>query len=260
MPPRLITIPFSHYCEKARWALERAGLDFTEDGHLPIFAYLPLRRAGARRTVPALVLDERVLTDSTDILRWCDEHGRAPPLFPAELPEVAALEDEFDRRLGPAARRVAYFHLLPSRTAFGQLLRSGVPGWERRTASVARPLAVGLIRRGLRIDAAGAARSRTVLDEVFAQVADRLADGRAYLCGDRFTAADLTFASLAAPVIAPDAYAALLSSTAGLPPSFLALRDELRATPAGAHALRVYARDRAARPVAERARAVSASS
>ncbi len=23
--PRLVTIPISHYCEKARWALERAG-------------------------------------------------------------------------------------------------------------------------------------------------------------------------------------------------------------------------------------------
>ena len=28
---RLLTIPISHYCEKARWALERAGIDPLEN-------------------------------------------------------------------------------------------------------------------------------------------------------------------------------------------------------------------------------------
>ena len=31
---RLITIPISHYCERARWALQRAGVDFIEEQHL----------------------------------------------------------------------------------------------------------------------------------------------------------------------------------------------------------------------------------
>ena len=29
--PRLITIPISHYCEKARWALERAEIPYREE-------------------------------------------------------------------------------------------------------------------------------------------------------------------------------------------------------------------------------------
>ena len=28
MPARLITIPISHFCEKARWALQRAGVAY----------------------------------------------------------------------------------------------------------------------------------------------------------------------------------------------------------------------------------------
>ena len=89
MPARLITIPFSHYCEKARWALERAGIEHTEDGHLPIFSSVVSRRAGAGRTVPALITaDRKVLADSTDILRWCDAHGRATP--PARRPGCRA--------------------------------------------------------------------------------------------------------------------------------------------------------------------------
>ena len=31
---RLLTIPISHFCEKARWALERAGLAYREERHV----------------------------------------------------------------------------------------------------------------------------------------------------------------------------------------------------------------------------------
>lgn len=251
MAARLVTIPFSHYCEKARWALDRAGLAYVEDGHLPIFSWRPARKAGGKRTVPVLVTDDgRVLDDSTDILRHCDEHGAAPPLFPPGDADVVELEDDFDRRLGPAARRVAYFHLLPSKAAFRELLDASVPAWQRRAGRIARPLAAALIKRGLRIDAAGAARSAKILDETFARVAERLADGRRYLAGDRLTAADLTFASLAAPVLAPPQYGARLPSEGTCPAPFLAMRDGYRRHPAGAFALRVYERDRAARPAA----------
>ena len=37
-------------------------------------------------------------------------------------------------------------------------------------------------------------------------MAEMLADGRPFLLGDRFTAADLTFAALAAPVVLPPRY------------------------------------------------------
>jgi glutathione S-transferase len=68
MTPRLICIPFSHYCEKARWALDRRGIAFVEEGHLPILHTRATRPAGGRST-PLLVVDGGpTLTDSTDIL------------------------------------------------------------------------------------------------------------------------------------------------------------------------------------------------
>ncbi|MGH2948001.1 MAG: glutathione S-transferase N-terminal domain-containing protein [Solirubrobacteraceae bacterium] len=41
-----MTIPISHYCEKARWALERAGLEFVEERHVQRVHRVPARRAG----------------------------------------------------------------------------------------------------------------------------------------------------------------------------------------------------------------------
>ena len=33
--PCLVTIPYSHYCELSRWALERAGIEFDEAQYSP---------------------------------------------------------------------------------------------------------------------------------------------------------------------------------------------------------------------------------
>ena len=57
MPATLVTIPFSHFCEKARWALELCGVPYEEDGHLPMFHYVAARRAGALRRLFELGTD-----------------------------------------------------------------------------------------------------------------------------------------------------------------------------------------------------------
>ena len=48
-PNVLITIPISHYCEKARWALDRAGVDYEEHPHLQLIHRIAVRRAGGVR-------------------------------------------------------------------------------------------------------------------------------------------------------------------------------------------------------------------
>lgn len=244
MTARLITIPFSHYCEKARWALERCNVKYEEDGHLPLFHYLANRRAGASRTVPVVVDGDHLITDSSDIVAWAD--ARKPgTLIPTGEKRTFALglEDQFDRQLGPATRRWAYFHLLP-RTDLDHVITRGVPPWQVLALKITRPLAVGLLKRGLRIDAAGAERSRQKIDETFADVALRIADGRRYLTGERFTIADLTFAALASPILLPREHPFGLPQPEEFP---AAAREQLlawRASPAGAFGLRLYAEHR----------------
>jgi glutathione S-transferase len=49
---RLVTIPISHYCEKARWALDRAGVPYREEAHIQAVHRLATRRAGGGVTAP----------------------------------------------------------------------------------------------------------------------------------------------------------------------------------------------------------------
>ena len=70
---RLVTIPISHYCEKARWALERAGIPYREERHVQGIHRIASRRAGGAGTVPVLVTPDGPLGESDEILAWIDE-------------------------------------------------------------------------------------------------------------------------------------------------------------------------------------------
>jgi len=247
-PCVLITIPISHYCEKARWALDRAGVRYRERPHLQLIHWLAVRRAGGRRTAPVLVCGDRVLADSAEIVAEADTRApdarRLYPDDPAAADEVRELEREFDERLGPQGRLWMYDALRGRRDIAIAYACTGVPAWERRVLPVAYPLVTRVIDRYLRITPDAVARSEAEVRGIFDAVAERLADGRPYLCGDRFTAADLTFAALAAAVLMPPEYGVPLPQPDELPEPMAAVVRELRAHPAGAHALAMFRTER----------------
>ena len=147
-PARLVTIPISHYCEKARWALDRAAIAYREERHVQIVHRVASRRAGGGGTVPVLVAPEGVFAQSADILAYADRHtepaARLYPDDPALRAEVVALERDFDAGLGPEGRRWMYFHILPARDLGRAYNCTGVPAWERRAFPLLLGVDVGL--------------------------------------------------------------------------------------------------------------------
>lgn len=246
--PVLITIPISHFCEKARWALDRAGIGYREHAHLQVIHWIPVARAGGNKTAPVLVWGERVLTDSADIVEEASAKGPADrdlfPDDPAAAADVRALQGDFDARLGPEGRRWMYFGLRGRRDIAVAYGCTGVPAWQRRALPFAYPVASRVIDRYLDVTPANAARSEAEVRAVFDEVAERLDDGRPYLCGESFSAADLTFASLAAAVLMPPEYGVPLPQPEELPAAMAATVRELRAHPAGVHALKMFRQER----------------
>jgi glutathione S-transferase len=244
--PRLITLPLSHYCEKARWALDLAGIEYREERHLPLVHRWHTRRLGAT-TVPILVTIEGALTDSADIVRYADRHSRAVRLLPsraADRQEAVELERYLDRELGPHVRRWAYFHILKSRRLLNRLAATGVQLPERLLTSPIMTVTRPLIRRGYRVGPDAAERSLLRVHEVFKAIGERLADRRRYLVADELGVADITFAALAAPVLLPERHGGAQRPLDELPDAMRCECVRLRSTPAGTYALGLYERHR----------------
>jgi glutathione S-transferase len=242
---RLVTIPISHYCEKARWGLERAGLEYREERHVQGIHRIAARRAGGGATVPVLVTPERSIGESRQILEWIDERvALEHRLFPPDAclrADVDGLCERFDDVLGPTARRLIYVHMLRDRPLALRFNNDGVPAWEERTIRFGWPAMQLLVKRVLEIGPHSEQQDEPTVWREFDFVADLLADGRSYLCGERFTAADLTFAALAAAVVVPPTYGVALPQPAEMRPELTALVGRAREHPAGAYALSLFA-------------------
>lgn len=257
---RLITVGASHYCEKIRWALDLLEASptsptfYTEDAHPPAFAAIstvPASGGEASRS-PMIVMDsllpdvsQTVVYDSSDILQ-----AIYPGLYPAKFhDEIVNFEKEMGKKLGPTVRVLVYheilqpeFHSLASdicgyHTSFveDQLFRRLLP----------RGLAKGM-RKLMDINNDTSRLSLTAVKEVFSEVSNRLEGGKKqYLFGhDSITAADLAFAALSYPLLRPVEMGAMLGGSkypdTAWPQRLNDIRDELRATPAGQHVLKMY--------------------
>ncbi len=240
----LVTIPISHYCEKARWALDRIGVAYVERPHVQAIHRFATRRAGGGLTAPVLVCSDGVLADSSEILSWADTQSpRSCALYPESVDlaaEVRRLEDDFDTRLGPHSRRWMYQQLRGRRDLALSYGCAGIPEWERMTLQLGYPVLIRIVAHVLDVTPATAIRSEDEVRAIFDSVGERLSDGRRYLCGDEFTAADLTFSALAAPMLMPVGYGVQLPQPEELPQHAAEVVSEMRAHPAGRHALRMF--------------------
>lgn len=240
---RLITIPMSHYCEKARWGLAHAGIDYVEEAHLQVFHYAAISAYNNTGMVPVLVTDNGAISDSTAILQFLDQQlAPARKLYPEpHRAEIEALEENLDTNFGIETRRWVYFHWmgLPRRDVM-RTAGQGTPGWQRFLAPMLFPMMRRYLSKHLEISASNVERGMQEIQSAFDAVADRLRDGRPFLFGDQFTAADLTFASLAAPILLPPEYGIRLPTLDEAPAAARTDIDKFRAHSAGQFALQLF--------------------
>jgi glutathione S-transferase len=241
---RLITIPISHYCERARWALDHCEVPYEEEQHLQILHKRAVRKVGGVGSVPVLVTRDGVLCHSRHIVRYADAHGTRR-LYPEELrADIEAYEHGIDHEFGVETRRWGYLHFFPLRKLLLRYNAGRAPLWERSAVRVSYPLLSRLASRMFRLDDASVARGRPIIDRYLDQTAAMLADGRPYLFGDRFTAADLTFAAMLAPIVLPLHYGMPMPRPDELPSATRAKVEAFRAHPAAQFGLRMFAEHR----------------
>ena len=101
-----------------------------------------------------------------------------------------------------------YTHMLAQRKLTLRFNNQGVPRWEDRALRLAWPLAVRWIRRELGVSPGIEAEDEATVWREFDFVAELLADGREYLCGERFERRGPHLRGAFASVIVPPVYGA----------------------------------------------------
>ncbi len=222
----LFQFPFSHYCEKARWALDYKGIPFQTVDLLPGFHLRTVRKIAPKTRVPVLRHDGIVIQNTSAIIDYLETKYPNPSLTPSDpdaLREAREWEEYFDKEIGVTWRLWSLYHYLPIRSLALRLLLQD-SAWHKQPLFL---LAFPVIRRAMiqhiNITANTASQSeqrlRTALDKL-----DEALEGRPFLVGDRFSRADLTACALLSPCCLPDDSEA----SAKFPAALLNFRDELK--------------------------------
>ncbi|MEM1231073.1 MAG: glutathione S-transferase N-terminal domain-containing protein [Pseudomonadota bacterium] len=208
--PVLYEFRFSHFNERARWALDHAGIRYQRATQVPGLHMRRLKAVSGQSSTP--VLDTRtergVLCGSGAIARWAHEQAPQAGLLPGDAGgehQAWALCAELEDAIGAPLRRALFHQLLERAPATIPRLFAIEHGMGMRVLLRAMgPLLGPMLRKLDGIDAAAAADGERQLVETLDRLATLRAD-RDYLCGPAFGLADLTAAALLFPVALPAA-------------------------------------------------------
>jgi glutathione S-transferase len=204
--PVLYQITFSHFNEKARWALDHHRIAHRRESLMPGVHPRASRKLGGVGTTPILVLgDGEVISDSSDIIAWAEAHGSGSPLYPADEAQrrrALELEQHFDQNLGPQVRCAVFHAVLPHRRAAVGLFSQQFGAGTRLMTNAMYPLVRVGARKAVDASDENAERGRRMTVEAMDRLESELGDGN-YLVGDGFTSADLGVAALFSPLVSP---------------------------------------------------------
>jgi glutathione S-transferase len=204
-PPVLHHLKVSHYNEKVRWALDYKGIPHVRRAAIPgRHRKLAMELSGGT-TFPVLVENGSAIGDSSRIIAHLEERYPGPPLYPTDAADrrrALELEDFFDEELGPYTRLLLIHRILPDARLFLGTFVPGARGPRLALARVQFPLLRPRIARTFRIDEHAVAHAFDKLRAAGERFQAEL-QPNGHLVGDGFTVADLTVASLVAPIVAP---------------------------------------------------------
>ena len=208
--PILYVFAISHYCEKARWALDYLGIDYRLQ-YLAPGPHVQLTRAHqlADTSLPVLIDGDFALQGSAPIIDWAIEREGIPgrSLVSADPAASRDIEQRLDREFGVHVRRYYYSDALINQPASVRPMFAGQLPWRQKLVlRLAWGKIVGLMIRGMDLGTAQGRESRAIVQAELDWLDGLLEDGRRYLVGDRLSRTDISTAALLSPLALPPAH------------------------------------------------------
>ena len=203
---KLLEFPHSHYCEKARWALDYKGIPFQAVAVMPGFHMITVRRYATDSSVPVLLTHNEVVQGSSEIINYLEQKYPAPSLTPVDIDQRHAcleIEQDMDGRLGENIRRILYYRLLAYPDFIRYCFTYPMSELKQIIFRLFYPILRYKIYQTYVISAAEVEQAKRELDVAIEELGGKL-KGRQYLVGDRFSRADLSVASMLSLLVMPD--------------------------------------------------------
>lgn len=245
--PIFYAFAISHYCEKARWALDYLGINYDLRYVAPGEHRQIAQQLGApASSVPYLDLGDRVIQGSADIISWaestpCVNGVRLTP--DVDIETAADIEKRADDIAGVHVRRFYYSEAMVEHPATVRpIFMRHMPllkkfliylGWSKiRKIMISR----------MDLGTAQGNESQSIIEVELDWIDAMLVDGRSYLVGERFSRADLGVASLLSPLILPEEHPTYSNVTH--PPRLAVTVSGWRSRPSLCWARDIYAKHR----------------
>lgn len=230
--PVLYVFLISHYCEKARWALDYCGIDYQLKTLMPATHSKVTQRIGAKGSgLPILQTQSEVIQGSAAIIDWAqkkaqenDEHSL---LVNAES---NALEKKADDVLGIHIRRWFYSEaLVDCPEIVKPVFSKGASLKDKFILQLAWPKIVSVMIKKMDLGYEQEQESKKIVLAELDKLDSLLTGSPKYLVDNQFSNADIALASLIAPFFRPKEHPA--SSVFNLPPRIQQELPSLEARP-----------------------------
>lgn len=192
----------SHFCEKARWALDHKGVQYRIKNLLPGLHRYTLRRIVKDTTLPVLSMGGKHIQGSNRIIDFLDQTIATKSLTPAD-PGLRAEAEHWEtfatNQLGTPFAVFYYSHMLESPTLLRQRYTQNGPWYNSLYFAITFNRICQRIRQLYKVTPSSADQARATLEAALHKLEQHLKT-RPYLVGEQFTRADLSVAALLSPI------------------------------------------------------------
>lgn len=202
-PPQLYVFAISHYCEKARWALEYLGIEYEINYLNPgLHAELMMSLGAGGTSLPVLANDGELVQGSSDIISWAESapnNGRT--LNYDSSPVTTDITSRIDDVVGVHVRRMYYSEALVEHPeTVLPIFANYLDEEEAALLSEIWELVVVAMIKKMDLGTDQGRESRSIVMRQLDWFDKLLGDGRDYLLGNTFTRVDMSAASILAPL------------------------------------------------------------
>jgi len=208
MRPVLYLFTISHYCEKARWALDYLGFDVDVRALAPGTHIKVAKRLGLKYgSVPYMQFNEEVIQGSSAIIDWAEKNTQSGRTLGSSNEQVRAIERRLDEKLGVHIRRWFYSEaVIKCPELVKPIFMHDISFLEKIKLQMRWPVIRKMMTKRMDLGPEEGLESFKIVNQEIDWLEGLIVDEDSYLIGDRLSRADITAASLLAPLVQPEQY------------------------------------------------------